>query len=228
MDDKQIQDIADRVIEALQHLAPSEPSGWALFPPFAALIAAGVVAVVGWHNLKQQQLALATQVSTHESTLTQKREADARSEWWRRTQWALEAAASDDPRMYGYGAGMLDLLAKSELAGPHDKALLDAVWLDTSTEMQDKGIQQLIEDAGDQTDLTDEEAASLRSFFVGIEDSAVISDAVFTKLVPGAPKENAEELQASTEPVDDSSVPGNNESSKEEDDDNRQDVQPGA
>lgn len=171
MDDKQIQDIADRVIAALQQLAPSEPSVWmniAALTPVAALTAAIVAALVGWHNLKQQQRALKESVKSNARSLSQKSQADARSEWWKRTQWALEAAASDDPRMYAYGAGMLDLLAQSELAGPKDKELLDAVWEGTDTEMQDEDIEQLIRDASEQEDLTYEELQSLMSF--GPED----------------------------------------------------------
>ncbi|MGY4541379.1 hypothetical protein ACVWY0_001288 [Arthrobacter sp. UYNi723] len=175
MDEKQIQDIADQVIAALQHLAPAEPSVFAniaALTPFAALTAAIVAAVVGYKNLNQQQRALKESVKSNARSLNQKRQADARSEWWKRTQWALEAAASDDPRMYAYGAGMLDLLAQSELAGPKDKELLDAVWEGTDTEMQDEDIEQLIKDASEQEDLTYEELLSLMSF--GPEDVAAL------------------------------------------------------
>lgn len=167
MDDKQIQEIADRVVAALEQLAPGEPSVFAnlaALTPAAALFAAIVAAIVGWRNLKQQQKALKVTVRSDARNLRQKREADARSEWWKRTQWALEAAASDDPRMYAYGTGMLDLLAQSELAGPKDKELLDAVWEGTDTEMQDEDIEQLIKDASEQEDLTYEELVSLMSF----------------------------------------------------------------
>ncbi|MGP5608415.1 hypothetical protein [Arthrobacter rhombi] len=167
MNEKQIQDIADRVIEALNNMAPTEPSAWAelaAITPLVALTAAFVAAVIGYRNLKQQRAALEAQISSHESNLTQKSEADSRSEWWRRTQWALEAAASENTAMYGYGAGMLDLLARSELAGPHDKELLYTVFKATSTEMEDEGIEQLIEGARRQKDLTTEEIKSLLSY----------------------------------------------------------------
>ncbi|MHA7218896.1 hypothetical protein ACX80L_08370 [Arthrobacter sp. MDT1-48-3] len=59
---------------------------------------------------------------------------------------------------------MLDLLAKSELAGPKDKELLDAVWEVTSTEMEPEGIRQLLEDARTQDGLTYEEMTSLLSY----------------------------------------------------------------
>ncbi|WP_311214558.1 MULTISPECIES: hypothetical protein [unclassified Arthrobacter] len=167
MDDKQIQDIADKVIDALQHLGPSEPSGWSIvasLAPVAALVAAGLVTWIGWRNLKHQQRALKVAVRSDARNLRQKRDADARSEWWKRTQWALEAAASDDPRMYSYGTGGLTLLAQSDLAGPKDKALLDAVWEGTDSEMQDAGIEHLIKTASEQEDLSYEELLSLMSF----------------------------------------------------------------
>ena len=167
MDDQKIQEIADRFIQALNDLAPGEPTLWmnlVALTPMAALTAAVVAAVVGYKNLRQQQRALNVSVRSDARNLRQKREADTRSEWWRRTQWALEAAASDNTTMYGYGAAMLDLLAQSELAGPHDKALLDAVWEVTSTEMEDDSIKQLIQDAREQDDLSYEEMVSLMSF----------------------------------------------------------------
>lgn len=167
MDDQQIKDIADRLIAALEQLAPGQPSGWTIvasMAPVAALIAAVIAGLIGWRNLKQQQRALRESVKSNAKSLSQKRQADARSEWWKRTQWALEAAASDDPRMYAYGTGMLDLLAQSELAGPKDKELLDAVWEGTDTEMRDEGIKQLIKDAREQEDLSYEELLSLMSF----------------------------------------------------------------
>lgn len=172
MDDQQIQEIADRVIAALQGLAPDAPSPLAdiaAFTPVAALIAAIVAAIVGWRNLKQQQRALKVTVRSDARNLRQRREADARSEWWRRTQWALEAATSGNTIMYGYGTGMLDLLAQSELAGPEDKELLDAVWEGTSTEMRDDGIERLLMLAKEQDGLTVDELASLRSYFNDVD-----------------------------------------------------------
>lgn len=178
MNEQQIQDIADRVIDALNGLAPrpTEPNWWepwAAFGSYVALAAAAVAFIIGWINFRHQQRALRNTVRSDAANLRQKREADARSEWWKRTQWALEASASKDPRMYAYGTGMLDLLAQSELAGPKDKELLDAVWEGTDTEMQDEVIEQLIKDASAQEDLSYEELVSLMSFgqadFDGLE-----------------------------------------------------------
>ncbi|VXC34118.1 hypothetical protein [Arthrobacter sp. 8AJ] len=147
MTEEQIQDIANRVIAALEQLAPSDP-GFRLADasPIAVLIAAVVALLIGLATVKQ------------------KREADARSEWWKRTQWALEASASKDPKMYAYGTGMLDLLAQSELAGPKDKELLDAVWETGDTGMKDEDIAQLIKEASEQDDLSAEDLLSLISF----------------------------------------------------------------
>lgn len=167
MTDQQLQDIADRIIQALENLAPGAPAWWApwaAFGSYAALLAAGVAFLVGWLSIRQQKKALAAQIENHQAALTQKSEADARAEWWRRTQWALEASASGNPMMYAYGTGILDLLAKSELAGPQDKRMLDAVWEGTSTEMKDESIERLIEDAKDLGNLSYEELLSLVTF----------------------------------------------------------------
>lgn len=115
MTEEQIQDIVNRVIAALEKLAPkaSEPNWWepwAAFGSYAALFAAIVAFLIGWMTLKQ------------------KREADARSEWWRRTQWALEATTDKDEQMNSYGVKMLELLSKSRMADKDDKAMLDTVW----------------------------------------------------------------------------------------------------
>ncbi|MEC3851278.1 hypothetical protein [Paenarthrobacter ureafaciens] len=171
LDDQQIQEIANRVIDALnglQPIAPAPKEWWehvASFGSWAALAAAGIAFWIGWLSLQHQKAVLSAQNEANANTLEQKREADARSEWWRRTQWALEASASENDEMYSYGTGMLDLLARSELASPKDKELLDAVWEVTDTEMQDDSIEQLIDEASRLNGLDEEEAAVVRSFY---------------------------------------------------------------
>lgn len=153
MDEKQIQDIVDRVVEALNGLKPAAAApkeSWeyvASFGSWAALVAAIVAFFIGWWTIRQ------------------KREADARAEWWRRTQWALEASASENDAMNAYGTGMLDLLARSELASPKDKELLDAVWEVTDTEMQDDNIEQLLDEAANLKGLNPEQQAVVSSYF---------------------------------------------------------------
>lgn len=128
MTDQQIQEIADRVVAALEGLAPGTNWLAVLLPPFAVLAAALTAFLLG------------------RKTLDQKSEADARSEWWRRTQWALEATASDtDEKLYAYGTEMLQVLARSKLAGEEELDLLDAVWEESSTEMRDDEIVELLE-----------------------------------------------------------------------------------
>lgn len=180
MNDKQIQDIADRVIEALNHLAPA--SGWtittivAAAAPAAALLAASLVTWIGWRNLKHQQRALDESMKSDAASLDQKRQADGRSEWWRRTQWALAASTSEDTRMYAYGTGILDRLSESDLATPEDKALLDAVWQGSSTAMQDDSIDDLIAAARSLPNLTEEEIALLRSFDNNVDSGPVVNE----------------------------------------------------
>lgn len=152
MTDDQMQDIADRVIEALNNLAPGEPAPWeifAAFAPFSALVAAFLIAGVAWRTLKQ------------------KRESDNRSEWWKRTQWALDATTSEDPVMIAYGEGMLKLLVESTMANKEDKQVLDAIWTKSETSMDDDNIEQLINELVAARDLTEEQRSSVEGFIDG-------------------------------------------------------------
>lgn len=166
MTEEQIQQIADRVIAALENLAPVDPGfQFANLGPVAVFIAAGVAAWVGWRNLLHQQTVLKETGKKADDALEQKREADARSEWWRRAQWALEAKSSEDPDMNGYGSAILDVLPKSNLTGLEDKKLLDIVWKSTPSEMQDEEITEFIAEFKDLDNLDPEEEETLRSFF---------------------------------------------------------------
>jgi hypothetical protein len=78
--------------------------------PAVTLVAA---AVAGW-------LAYAS--------LIQRRRADAKAEWWRRTQWAFEQILADDFSRQDVGTAALVLLQGSELATKEDFALLVAGW----------------------------------------------------------------------------------------------------
>ncbi|WP_461186546.1 hypothetical protein [Arthrobacter sp. Z4-13] len=149
MNDKQIQDIADKVIAALENLAPTDP-GFQLanWGPVAVFLAACVAAVVGYKNLLMQQRTLKETVRNSARSLNQKREADARSEWWRRTQWALEATASKDNEVLAaYGTGMLTLLAESELATDKDRDLLDTAWKVESAAADEQSAEEFLAEA---------------------------------------------------------------------------------
>lgn len=231
MTEQQIQEIADQVIEALNKLAPVDPEFSLVdLGPLAVFTAAAVAAFVGWRNLLHQQKTLKASARSDARNLSQKRQADARSEWWKRTQWALEASSSDNTTMYAYGAGLLDLLAESDLAGPEDKALLDAVWETGDTGMQDDDIMRLIEDARDQ-DLTYDEMLSVLSYdpevstaYLRLQESSEglgYDDlvAMLRKTQEGRGGETSADLQHPAKTVDDSSAPGDNVSKKEVGDD---------
>lgn len=118
MTDKQIEDLANRLITAVEHLAPGGPSGWTIFATLVPLIAAGLVTVVGWKTLAHQRKVL--EASNRN---------DDRSEWWKRAQWALEAAASmENDMLSAAGNEMLEVLVKSPMASDADKDLLDTAW----------------------------------------------------------------------------------------------------
>jgi hypothetical protein len=201
-----------------------------VFAPVVALVAAAAVTIVGLLNLKHQQKALKTSVRSDARNLAQKRTADAtnleqkrladaRSEWWRRTQWALEAAAdrNRDSALYDYGTTMLDVLAKSDLAGPEEKAMLDAVWQGSATEMEDEGIDALVEDAAELGDLSEEQLESLRKYELGVSE---LTEEEHASL--------AAELQRHLDgDIDVSPLGSDNGSTKEDDNDLSQDVRPG-
>lgn len=119
MDEAQIQEIADRVIAALESMSPG--TNWPV------LIAAVLAFLIGLFTLRQ------------------KSQADARSEWWSRTQWALEATVAADKRLFTYGYEILEIQGDSNLAGPEELDLLDAVWKQTKSKMEAEQIRQLLE-----------------------------------------------------------------------------------
>ena len=89
--------------------------------PLAVLLGALLAALISWHTLRQRTLADAL-------ALAQKREADNRAEWWKRTQWALDHVLDPDPDSKALGLAALAVLAHSELARPEELELLDIAW----------------------------------------------------------------------------------------------------
>lgn len=89
------------------------PEWWqivAALSPFAVLVGAIVAGIIGFRQIKQ------------------KREADNRAEWWKRTQWALDAVYSGDPKRGTVGLKVLTVLAESDLAGKGELDVLEAAW----------------------------------------------------------------------------------------------------
>jgi len=125
---------------------PEGPGWWTQISAFtsialsAALIGAAVLILL---NLRRQKTLLGS-ARTRTGQLRRRREADARAEWLRRTQWALGAAASTSDTMYTYGTTILEALARSDLTGPEDKSILDTVWAGSYTKMHDSDVRQLI------------------------------------------------------------------------------------
>lgn len=103
------------------------PAEWwevlAALGPLAVLLAAVIGAAVSLRTLKQRAAA-------DTAALAQQREADNRSEWWDRTQWALDSSLSDDPRRAELGLGVMAVLADSGLASPEELKIITVAWED--------------------------------------------------------------------------------------------------
>lgn len=135
-------------------LAPVPLEWWqnvALFSPVAVLVAALIAALINWRILKQRTrsdaAALEQKREADRNALDQKTAADSRAEWWRRAQWALEQALSDDEDTKTLGLATLDVLAHSELARKEELELFDIAWktVNGSAEVEaavDPGIPQ--------------------------------------------------------------------------------------
>jgi hypothetical protein len=98
-------------VEVVVHTGPAE--WWQIataLGPLAVLLGAIIAGVIGWRTLRQ------------------KAGADNRAEWWKRTQWALDAVYSGDKKRGTVGLKVLKVLAESELAGKEELAVLEAAW----------------------------------------------------------------------------------------------------
>jgi len=104
----------------------------ALFSPVAVLVAALIAALINWRILKQRTksdaAALEQKREADRNALEQKTAADSRAEWWRRAQWALEHALSEDEDAKALGLATLEVLAHSELARREELELFDIAW----------------------------------------------------------------------------------------------------
>lgn len=111
-----------------------EPHWWEIvsaLAPVGTLAAAVVAAIVGLSTIRQRSYS------------------DRRAEFWRRTEWALEASVSPDPQLAVMGTMVLASLAKSDLiASDEELELLDAVWVEPIAEAEDAGLDEELGDDG--------------------------------------------------------------------------------
>lgn len=109
-------------LDVFVHSGPAEwwqlASAWG---PILVLLGALVAARIAWKALEQRTKADAL-------ALEQKRDADGRSEWWRRTQWALDRSLDSDKNTKALGIDTLEVLAKSKLAQEEELELFDIAW----------------------------------------------------------------------------------------------------
>lgn len=135
---------------AQQGPASADCESWVLWVTtgicMVLLVAVGVI-VLGMISRQHRKESLARLMTAVSSIPGRKRDLAASSEWWTRTQWALEATVSENEVMNVYGLKMLRALTKSEGADLEEKAMLDAVWRGSFTRMEDDAIDQLIREA---------------------------------------------------------------------------------
>lgn len=112
------------------------PAEWwqilATLGPLAILVGAVLAALISWRTLRQRTaadaLALSQKNDADTNALRQKTDADSRAEWWRRAQWAFEAAMDDKPEKQDVGLAILELLNTSKLAGPEEAQIIAEAW----------------------------------------------------------------------------------------------------
>lgn len=86
----------------------------AAFGPTAIVAAALIAYLVQRESLNHQREAL-----------NQKTKSDSEAEWWRRVQWAIDAAlANEDPKRQRIGLGMLNDAAKNPHIGSTEQRIL--------------------------------------------------------------------------------------------------------
>ncbi|MFI2752404.1 hypothetical protein ACGIF2_03090 [Cellulomonas sp. P22] len=110
-------------------LSSSVPASWTVAVPVATT--SGSAGWLAWAVLLGPAATLCAGVVAGVVAflaLGQRRRADATAEWWRRTQWALGEALSDDPSRRRVGTAVLYRLAQSDLATDEDLAVFDAAW----------------------------------------------------------------------------------------------------
>ena len=150
MTDQDVQEIAERVAQGLEGLAPPDPWWFpdaVILASFALLIVALMFGTITSVNLRLQHSVLDPTAKGRERRLPRWRWDGAAADlWWSRALWALEAIASTGQIKYFYGMAMLETLAKSSDASPVEKAMLDPVWKASFTGMDDGEISRLLED----------------------------------------------------------------------------------
>ena len=149
MTDQEVQQIADRIAQGLEGLAP--PARWwfdddVTPASLAVLIVVLMFATVSSLTLRHQHSILQPILNGRNShTSRQRWGGPAADLWWSRAQWALGATASSNQKMYFYGMVILQTLVKSNAVSSNEKAMLDTVWEASSTGMDDVEISRFLE-----------------------------------------------------------------------------------
>lgn len=135
MDEQSINEIADRVVDALNNMAPGDPTGWeivAALGPLAVLAGGVITLIIGLLSLRRQRINAEKQSTDNGEALAERRRADDRSEWWKRAQWALDASLSESTARQDLGFKMLKRLIRAGNIDKEDLELLDPAWLRTA------------------------------------------------------------------------------------------------
>lgn len=89
--------------------------------PVLLFLTALTAAAIAWKTYSQRKVA-------DDLSYQQRKEADEREEWWRRTQWAIDYAADEHEEKAAIGLAALDMLQISPLATADDRMLIDTLY----------------------------------------------------------------------------------------------------
>lgn len=90
------------------------------FGSLLAVLAAIAAAVIAYRAYRQRERADGL-------SYRQRKVADERAEWWRRTQWTIDYASDPDEEKVRIGLRTLRFLLSSDLASEEDKAMVRAL-----------------------------------------------------------------------------------------------------
>lgn len=114
-------------------LQSGPPEWWEIlgaFGPLAVLLSAGVAGFFAWKSLRQTATVQGDNAKAAAIVHAENVQAELRSQWWSRVQWALDASLSSDPARQKAGNDMIRAFLTEDRVPNSDIEALDAAWED--------------------------------------------------------------------------------------------------